>query len=266
MLTTPASTIHRPPHPLAPTVHAEWTKLRSSRATTVALAVATIGAVALGGLTLAGRRSEWTTMTARARAEFDPTSTSLVGIILAALVIGALGVRAMANEHTTGLIRLTYTAMPRRELVLLAKVALLVTIGTVVGAIANTIAVAFGAWILEPTGVAVGLGATGVARAIAFGSIGVGLIVAMGVALGALLRRAAPANILLALIVIGGQLLGAALPGDTARYLPSATLEALVTTNPSGDTMTPAVALAVITLETAALVGLALRSVARRDP
>ena len=265
MLTTSLPSRTTSPSALGPTIHAEWTKLRTSRATTVSVAVALIGAVALSALVLAGQRSEWSTMTATARAAFDPTSKALVGVIVAALVVGALGVRTIASEHATGMIRLTFTAMPRRRLVLATKAGLIAAAGIVIALVANTVAVVVGQRILEPTGVATGLADPGARRAIAFGALGVGLTAVMGVALGSVLRRAAIANIVLALGVIGGQLVGAALPAGARRYLPSSTLEALVTTNPAADTLSPGVALTVLAVETAVLLGLALRAIAHRD-
>ncbi len=252
------------PTPVRRTVHAEWTKLATSRATTVSVVVASAGAVTLSALALAGQRSEWSTMTAGARAALDPTSKALVGVIVAALVIGALGVRASASEHATGMIRLTYTAMPQRGLVVAAKAVLVGGVGVAVGLVANTIAIVVGQHIL-PSGVGTGLAEPGVPRAIVFGAAGVGLIAVMGVALGSLLRRAATANILLALLVIGGQLVGAALPVGARRYLPSATLEALVTTKPSGDTLPSAVAMAVLSLAAAAVLAVAVYDTERRD-
>ena len=74
-------------------------------------------------------------------------------------------------------------------------------------------------------------------RASTFGVLGVGLIAAIGAALGTLLRRSAPAHIL----------------------LPSSSSAA-------SETLTPSVALAVLAVETAALVALALSSTLRRNP
>ena len=124
-------------------------------------------------------------------------------------------------------------------------------------------AVAVGRRILDSTEATAGLDVPGAVRAVVFGAIGVGLIAAMGVALATLLRRAAPANILLALVVIGGQLLSAAVPEGARRYLPSATLEALVTTNPGGETLAPNFALTVLTVETLALLAAAAHTIVR---
>ena len=54
---------------------------------------------------------------------FDPTQLSLIGVNVAQLVIGVLGVLVISGEYGTGTIRATFSAAPRRPKVLVAKVA-----------------------------------------------------------------------------------------------------------------------------------------------
>src|SRR5690348_15695434 len=96
---------------LLSTVHAEWMKLRTSRSTWVTTTVAAVGAVVLSFLATKGQRSDWDTMTAQQRLEFDPTAVALVGVIVSALVIGSLAVRSVSVEYSTGMIRTTFAAM-----------------------------------------------------------------------------------------------------------------------------------------------------------
>jgi hypothetical protein len=164
------------------------------------------------------------------------------------------------------MVRTTFTAMPHRSTVLLAKTGLVVLVSFVVGLVADLMSFVVGQRILASTGAAAGLGDPGAVRAIVFGALGVGLFAAIAISLGTLLRRATTANILLALLVVGGQLIGSALPEDARRYLPSAALQALVTTNPTGDTLAPGAALAVLGATAVTMVALAVRAIARRDP
>jgi hypothetical protein len=85
------------------------------------------------------------------------------------------------------------------------------------------------------------------------------VLAAIAISLGTLLRRASAANILLALLVVDGQLIGSALPEDARRYLPPAALQALVTTNPTGETLAPGAGLAVLGATAVAMVALAGR-------
>ena len=56
--------------------------------------------------------SQWHTMTAQQRQLFDPASASMSGVMIAAVVLGALAVRTVTAEYSTGMIRATFTAMP----------------------------------------------------------------------------------------------------------------------------------------------------------
>ena len=100
---------------------AEWIKLRSVRSTYLTLAAAAVAAVAVGYLVTHSDVTHWATMTAQAKAAFDPVSDSFSGLGLAQLAFGALGVLVISSEYATGLIRTTFTAVPRRRAVLAAK-------------------------------------------------------------------------------------------------------------------------------------------------
>ena len=100
---------------------AEWIKLRSVRSTYLILAAAAVAAVAVGYLVTHSDVTHWATMTAQAKAAFDPVSDSFSGLGLAQLAFGTLGVLVISSEYATGLIRTTFTAVPRRRAVLAAK-------------------------------------------------------------------------------------------------------------------------------------------------
>ena len=55
------------------------------------------------------------------RADFHPLEVSLVGVQLAQLAIGVLGVLVITAEYSTGMIRASMTAVPKRLPVLWAK-------------------------------------------------------------------------------------------------------------------------------------------------
>ena len=101
----------------------EWIKLRSVRSTYLTLLFAAAAAVGIGYLVAHAKATHWATMPAAARAAFDPVSDSFTGLGLAQLAFGALGVLVISSEYTTGLIRTTVAAVPRRRAVLAAKAA-----------------------------------------------------------------------------------------------------------------------------------------------
>ena len=53
---------------------------------------------------------------------FNPLETTLIGVGVAQLAIGVLGVLVITGEYSTGMIRATFTAVPKRLPVLWAKV------------------------------------------------------------------------------------------------------------------------------------------------
>jgi len=103
-------------------LHAEWTKLRTLASTywlLLAAAVVTIAVSAAAAAAVSCQPGEC----AVARTGADPAKISLAGIDLGQAVVAVLAVLAVGGEYSTGMIRLTLTAMPRRLTVLAAKAA-----------------------------------------------------------------------------------------------------------------------------------------------
>jgi ABC-2 type transport system permease protein len=61
----------------------------------------------------------------------------MAGVMIAAVVLGALAVRTVTSEYSTGMIRATFTAMPARHLVLAAKAATLAAFAFPVALLCN---------------------------------------------------------------------------------------------------------------------------------
>ncbi|MFD6095092.1 ABC transporter [Nocardiopsis flavescens] len=112
-------------------VAAEWTKLtgtgRARRAAAgavvLALAVAAVFCLTIGpttGVALADQPA------------FDVLTASLLGADAAALVLTVLAAAAVGGEYTTGMVRTTFTATPRRGRVVLARA---VTVVAAAGAV-----------------------------------------------------------------------------------------------------------------------------------
>ena len=99
----------------------EWTKLRSVRSTTWSLAAAFVVTIAIPAIAAAVVSNHWPHMNAHDQAEFQPLDVSLAGVQLAQLAIGVLGVLVITAEYSTGMIRASMTAVPRRVPVLWAK-------------------------------------------------------------------------------------------------------------------------------------------------
>jgi ABC-2 type transport system permease protein len=114
-------------------LHAEWTKLRTAPGTIWLLAATIVLTVAVSTAAAAATRCP-----AGAACPVDPAKLSLTGVEFGQAVVAILAVLAIGTEYSTGMIRTTLTAMPRRAAVLAAKAA--VTTGPVLAAAAAAVA------------------------------------------------------------------------------------------------------------------------------
>ena len=110
-------------------LQAEWTKLRTAPGTLWLLLAAAALTVAVSAAAAAATRCP------AAGCGQDPAKVSLTGIYLGQAVAAIMAVLAIGSEYSTGMIRTTLAAMPRRTTVLAAKAAvvsgLILAAGTV---------------------------------------------------------------------------------------------------------------------------------------
>ena len=97
-------------------LHAEWTKQRTLPGTVWLLAVAAVLTVAVSAAAVAA-----TTCRPGAECPVDTAKLSLTGVQFGQAVVAVLAVLALGGEYSTGMIRTTLTAIPRRSTVLAAK-------------------------------------------------------------------------------------------------------------------------------------------------
>jgi ABC-type transport system involved in multi-copper enzyme maturation permease subunit len=207
------------------TARSEWIKFRSVRSGPAVLLVTAL-TVLLGAVLLAsGYRNGWTTMSASARASFDPVYTSLEGIVLAQLFIGALGVMTVTGEYSSGLIRGTFTATPQRLQLLAVKALIFVAVVW-----AWSTALSFGAFflgqsLLTSPATHVAVGDPGVLTAVFGGGLYLTLVGLFGLFIGVLVRRTAGALIalfgILAILPLILSQLPSTLSSRIAEFLPS---------------------------------------------
>ena len=99
-------------------LHAEWTKLRTAPGTFGLLVAAAALTVAVSAAAAAATRCP------AAGCGQDPAKVSLTGVYLGQVVVAVVAVLAISGEYSSGMIRTTLAAMPRRTTVLAAKAAL----------------------------------------------------------------------------------------------------------------------------------------------
>ena len=115
------------------TLASEWVKLTTLRSTylTIGLGVLlSFGTTALVALAV-GNSFDGGGIGTAEEVVAEPIITSMVGNIFTLIVFSVFGVLASSSEYSSGMIRLTLTATPKRGRVLLAKL-LLVTAATLV--------------------------------------------------------------------------------------------------------------------------------------
>jgi ABC-2 type transport system permease protein len=123
-----------PPAGARAALRAEWTKLRTVPGPAW-LALGVIAAtVALSAAAAAAARCPAAGCAAGPAA--DPAKISLTGIVLSQAVVAVLAVLAVSGEYSTGLIRVTLAAMPRRGTVLAAKALVVTGVVLAAGALA----------------------------------------------------------------------------------------------------------------------------------
>src|ERR1700742_4344191 len=123
-------------------LRSEWTKLHSLRSSRASLLVAVGLMIGIGVLGAFVSVSDWSAYDEAHRADFNAVERSLSGIYLAQLAFGVLGVMLISGEYTTGMIRATFAAVPRRLPVLWAKLAVFAAVGIVLGVLASLLAFA----------------------------------------------------------------------------------------------------------------------------
>jgi hypothetical protein len=115
---------------LRDTLHAEWTKLRTAPGTVGLLAAAVALTVAVSAAAAAATRCP------AAGCGQDPARVSLTGIYLGQVVVAIVAVLAISGEYSSGMIRTTLAAVPRRTTVLAAKAVLVTSLMLVAGTFA----------------------------------------------------------------------------------------------------------------------------------
>ncbi len=103
-------------------LRSEWTKLWTLRSTRWSLLAGFVAMAGLGILVATAQMSRWSHLDPRERLRFDSLNTAVGGYHLAQLAIGVLGVLVITGEYSTGMIRSSFMAVPRRLPVLWAKI------------------------------------------------------------------------------------------------------------------------------------------------
>jgi ABC-2 type transport system permease protein len=169
----------------------EWHKLRTVRSTWYIMAIFAASMIVLAMLVLS--HENYAQLPAADRASFDPTHDCFIGLVLGQLLLGTLGVLAITTEFSSGMIRATFAAAPRRPLVLAAKAAVLGAVTLAAGEISSFAAFLAGQAALKAPAPHAALGQPGVLRAVLMAGAYPALITLIGLGIGAIIRHTAGA-------------------------------------------------------------------------
>ncbi|MEU6410356.1 ABC transporter permease [Microbispora sp. NPDC046933] len=248
-------------------LRSEWIKLRSLRSTVYTLVAAVVTTIGAGIVLCAFLAGQAAPPGSPHQALFDPAGASLRGVSLAQLAIGVLGVLLVTSEYSTGMIRATLSAVPRRLPVLWAKAAVFTVVAAVLMTAASFAAFLGGQAILGERGTT--LATDGVARAVAGAGLYLTVVGLLGVGFGFILRNTAGAIATLFGLLLVLPTLGEVLPADWAGhvvpYLPSNAGQVIMSVHPAPGEPAPWAGFAVFCGYAAATITVAAVLLKRRD-
>jgi hypothetical protein len=172
-------------------LRSEWTKLRTLRSTRWSLLAAFIAMAGLGPLVAAVQMSRWSQLQAHDRLSYDAINTGVAGYHLAQLAIGVLGVLVITGEYSTGMIRSSLMAVPRRLPVLWSKVIVYALVTFVVMLVASLISFYAVQAIVTQHHLQHSLGDPGALRTVIGGALFLTVLGILCVGLGGILRNTA---------------------------------------------------------------------------
>ena len=170
----------------------EWTKFVSLRSTRWSLGVGFLLTIALPIVFGAVTASHWAHMSAGERAGRNPLDIALAGVNVAQLAIAVLGVLVITGEYSTGMIRSSLIAVPKRLPVLWAKIGVYAVVSFVLTVPAVIIAFFASQAVLSRHHILqISFGDPGVARSLLGGALYVTLVGIFALGIGAIVRNTA---------------------------------------------------------------------------
>jgi len=216
-------------------LRSEFTKLRSVRSTYWTLLALVVVSIGIGAAISAGSANQ----PHSPGDGFDATQVSLIAFFeLGQLVIAVLGALTITSEYSTGMIRTSLTAMPRRGTVYAAKAAVFGAVALVVSLVTSFLAFFVGQAILHGT-VHATLSQPDVLRAIVGSALFVTVVGLIAFGVGAIIRHSAGAITtvigMMFIIPIIVQVLPQTWRYDLIRFLPDSAGRVIsITVMPSG--------------------------------
>ncbi|MGC5344336.1 ABC transporter permease subunit [Streptomyces sp. DT24] len=205
----------------APAVlRSEWTKIRTVSSTKWTLVAAFFVTVALSAALSALMKSQFDSLSSEERATFDPTFVSFSGMTLGQLAMVVFGVLVVGTEYSSGMIRTSLAAVPKRGSFLFCKILVAGGLALLVGLATSFVSFFLGQALLGEHRTTIG--ADNVLRAVIGGGVYMGLIAIFSMGVATMLRSSMLSlGILMPFFFLISQILSA-VPGakKVARYFP----------------------------------------------
>jgi ABC-2 type transport system permease protein len=254
-------------------LRAEWTKIRSVRSTVWTLVIFVVVCVGFTALITWLTETHWYGPRAAerdVRAVADPVGFILgTGVGLGQLAIGVLGVLVITSEYSSGVIRASLLAVPRRIPVLAAKAVVFAVLLLVVTEIVAFCSFFVGSAILHAH-VPVSLSGSGVTRAVVGAGLYLTVLGLLALAIGTMIRHTAGAISTIIGIVFVLPILTGLLPSSWGAhinaYLPEQAGTLITHTHEqSGDLLSPWQGFGVLCIWTVLALAAAAYLLERRD-
>jgi ABC-type transport system involved in multi-copper enzyme maturation permease subunit len=236
------------------------------------VAVTIVLGIGIGALVTALTRAHWSSMNSFSIKTFDPTATSLIGLLFAQFSVGVLGVMVISAEYGTGTIRATFSAAPNRSRLFAAKVAVFGVLSFIVAEVTSFIAFFLGQFLLSSPATHATLSSPGALRAVFGGGLFVCVLGLIALGLGTIVRHTAGAISVFVAILLILPILVQALPNqlsaDVRRFMPDRIAVQMVTTNRLNnnfDSFSPWVGMLVLCLYAVVLLVIGASLMERRD-
>jgi ABC-type transport system involved in multi-copper enzyme maturation permease subunit len=173
---------------------------------------------------------------------FDATQDALTGLVIAALTGGVFGALLITGEYSSGTIRASLAATPRRPVLLAAKVGVTAVVMVVFSELLSVICFFLGQGILSGGGApSVGLGSPGALRAVLMTGLFIALLALMSFGFGLIFRSTAGAIAAFVGVVFVLPLVMRGISEHDVRYLPPTILinSIMATVNQGGGIVRP---------------------------
>jgi ABC-2 type transport system permease protein len=252
-------------------LQSEWTKIKSVRSTVWSLIVFVVLTIGLTYLLTALDSHLWTQLPRARQFEImaDPAGIILAsGVNFGQLAICVLGVMIITTEYSTGVIRASLLAVPRRLPMLAAKAVVFAAIVLVLGELVAFVSFFIGSAVLH-SHAPVSLSDPGVTRAVYGTGLYLTVLGLFALAIGAIVRHTAASIAVVLGFIIVLEPLSSLLPESWGEhiheYLPTVAGRGLTRSVQGSPLLTPWQGFGVFCLWTAVLIAIACVVLKRRD-